>query len=180
MSRVGHAPDEVAFQRLPPQCATVSASRKPGLVMSQLSVRIGMWCLSRPPGLVPQRPRPPGSPCAGPAAGPTWAALTRSTSLRSALSNRSELVLVVGQPQWQQRSPGACRTAARRPSRSATAPQRPRESSNSAAVRVCAPRDRRPSPPWRPSSLMACLRLYPNCSHSSSIMRERPSRPRPA
>src|SRR3972149_5301678 len=41
-----------------PQWATVSASTKPGRVMSQLLVRMGIWVRRREPGLVPQRPRP--------------------------------------------------------------------------------------------------------------------------
>lgn len=42
-----------------PQCATLSVSRYPGLVMSQLPVRAGMCLLSRVPGLLADIPRRP-------------------------------------------------------------------------------------------------------------------------
>ena len=45
--------------KLLPQCATVSASTKPGRLTSQCSVRMGIWFLSKVPGLVPHRPRLP-------------------------------------------------------------------------------------------------------------------------
>src|SRR5436309_7029562 len=42
--------------RLSPQCATVSASIKPGRRSSHCSVARGIWFLSQRPGLVPPRP----------------------------------------------------------------------------------------------------------------------------
>jgi len=66
--------------RLPPQCATVSASRKPGCVMSQWSVRTGISVRNRLPGLVPLNPR---SGCAARAAASSRSSVAGLTLLRS-------------------------------------------------------------------------------------------------
>jgi len=50
---------------LSPQCATVSASMKPGWVTSHTPVWMGMCFFSNVPGLVPDNPQRPGCARAG-------------------------------------------------------------------------------------------------------------------
>ena len=99
---IGHAPHEVP-SRLPPQCATVSASRYPDRVMSQLSVRIGICVLRSPPGLVPQRPRWPTRDLRPASSRSACAALIDKTRLRRSFPSRPRSHFVVREPMGQQR-----------------------------------------------------------------------------